>query len=98
MHICMGLALGLLLERPKANFQSPQFSERAEFKTMIGCSAATFYVSVFFQLGKECPFVQQIYRHDLRGKASTCHIKPKFRHINERLNIQCFFPDSKSSF
>ena len=56
------------------------------------------YVSVFFQLGKKCPFIQQIFRRNLSGKASTCHIKPKFHHINERLNIPCFFSDSKSSF
>ena len=47
-------------------------------------------VSVFFRLGKKCPLVQQIYRHGLSGKASTYHIKPKFHHINGRLNIPCF--------
>ena len=48
-------------------------------------------VSVFFQLGKKCPYIQQIFGRNLSGKASTCQIKPKFNHINERLNIPCFF-------
>ena len=46
---------------------------------------------MFFQLGEKCPFLQQVYRHDLSGKASNCHIKPRFHHINERFSIPCFF-------
>ena len=55
-------------------------------------------VSVFFQLGKKCPFIQQIFGRNLSGKASTCHIKPKFHHINERLNIPCFFSRFQKQF
>ena len=53
---------------------------------------------MFFHLGKKCHLVQQIYRHDLSDKASTCHIKPKFHHINERLNIPCFFSRFQKQF
>ena len=55
-------------------------------------------MSVFFQLGKKCPFIQQLYSRDLSGKASTCHIKPKFLYISERLNIPCFFSRFQKQF